>query len=159
MADGRTHDQLTSSFTVLLPVAVAGFYYNTSPDKLPQVVGLAFLACQLQRIYSPDVDVDSGYYGLHIANIMLGNVLGYIWEILIWPLRWFRHRSIWTHGIFIGSLIRLAYLYLLYFIFSLPVPHLFIPVTLHNLEYVLIFYIVFSFCDFGHWILDFVWRW
>lgn len=112
MADGRTHDKITNIVSLtyttslaVLPLVLLGHF----PDILTIFYG--FIGTQLQRIMSPDLDVDKGFYGFYLVRKYGGMVIGGLWEIYWLPFRaLIPHRNVISHGIVIGSIIRISYL-------------------------------------------------
>src|SRR3990167_10526792 len=112
MADGRTHDQLTKKVSIMLPIFVGGWYWWFYDTRFLLMAFLVWLGCQLQRVMSPDLDVDTGFYGFGILRRNLGYVVGISWEIFWKPYALLvAHRSWISHSILIGSLVRLGFLY------------------------------------------------
>jgi uncharacterized metal-binding protein len=95
MPSGRTHDQITLG--VLPFVAVSTLFLSRSASITLSLSG-AFLFSGL--MFGPDLDIYSVQYQR------------WGWLKVIWlPYRrMFRHRSCLSHGLFIGTLLRLVYL-------------------------------------------------
>lgn len=94
MPSGRTHDRLT--YLAALPAAWAAYAYAGSPGHaLITAAGVLFGGL----MFGPDLDVKSVQY-------YRWGPLRWIW----WPYqRMFRHRSVWTHGVLVSLVVRLAY--------------------------------------------------
>jgi uncharacterized metal-binding protein len=95
MPSGRTHDIITAIST---PILGFGFYTIIGDIKTTAIFIVAFLFSSL--MFNGDLDVKSRPYRR--------------WWILriIWKpyQKIFEHRSIWTHGIIVGTVVRLVYL-------------------------------------------------
>lgn len=95
MPDGRTHDIITFAVT---PVVAGVSYYLTKDIKTTSIIVSAYLFASL--MFNGDLDVDSRPYNR--------------WWLLkmIWiPYQlMFNHRSIFTHGLIIGTVIRILYI-------------------------------------------------
>lgn len=96
MPSGRTHDRITFW---LLPLVVIVSYLLTSNLPLTLMVAASFVFSGL--MFGPDLDLIS------IQSKRWGK-LGIIWL----PYRKFlRHRSLFSHGLLIGTTIRILYLF------------------------------------------------
>ena len=95
MPSGKSHDRIT---LWLLPVVLAATFVFTVDMPLTVMVGISFLLGGLMM--GPDLDIQSVQYRR--------------WG----PVRWIwypyqemvKHRSTWSHGPVIGTLVRVAYL-------------------------------------------------
>lgn len=69
---------------------------------------LAAIGCLVGVFFTPDHDVDSGNY----TNLIFRSVkLDWIWKPFWTPYRKaFRHRSVWSHGPVLSTIIRVIYL-------------------------------------------------
>jgi len=95
MPSGKTHD---ISSIALLPILLIGLYYlklETLPIILI-IIGYLFSSF----MFNGDLDINSRPYNR------------WLWLRIIWlPYQgFFSHRSIWTHGIIIGTVVRLLYI-------------------------------------------------
>jgi len=98
MPNGRTHDIITF---VVAPVVAGVSYYLTKDIKTTSIVFGFYLFASL--MFNGDLDTDSRPYNR--------------WWLLkmIWiPYQlMFHHRSIFTHGLVIGTVVRIAYICLI----------------------------------------------
>lgn len=100
MPNGRTHDIITA---VTTPVVVGGSYWLTKDIKTTMILMSTFIFASL--MFNGDLDTNSRPYNRWF-------ILKMIW--IPYQLM-FTHRSIWTHGIVLGTIVRILYL------FSIPV--------------------------------------
>ena len=95
MPSGKTHDITT---LILTPIIGIGTYYICADIINSIIITLSFLFSGL--MFNGDLDTTSKPF--------------YRWKIfrMIWiPYQdMFSHRSIWTHGFFIGTIVRIIYL-------------------------------------------------
>jgi len=92
MSSGQTHDKVT---ILLAPIIFGVFWYFIG--WLAIIVTLAFLFAGFA--FNGDLDINSQVYNR--------------WFLLKWiwiPYQQFGHRSFWTHGILIGTVIRVLWL-------------------------------------------------
>ncbi len=98
MPSGRTHDSIT---LWCLPIVTGGTWFYTQNPAIAIVTAGSYLFAGL--MFGPDLDIHSHQYTR--------------WGILRWiwlPYRkMFRHRSPYTHGFFIGTVLRILYVSLL----------------------------------------------
>jgi uncharacterized metal-binding protein len=98
MPSGRTHDSIT---LWCLPIVTGGTWFYTQNPAIAIVTAGSYLFAGL--MFGPDLDIYSHQYTR--------------WGILRWiwlPYRkMFRHRSPYTHGFFIGTVLRILYVSLL----------------------------------------------
>jgi uncharacterized metal-binding protein len=96
MPSGRTHDAIT--FLAAIPAAAVA-WWATGNWSVASVAGVAFIFGGL--MFGPDLDTVSRQYSR--------------WWIFRWlwfPYRsFFRHRSRFSHGLILGSLLRVIYLF------------------------------------------------
>ena len=94
MPSGRVHDRIT--YLATGPVAIGvKLYTHSLPLALAASAGLLFGGL----MFGPDLDTRSVQY-------RRWGFARWIW----WPYqRLFSHRSPWTHGLFLGLLVRLGY--------------------------------------------------
>ena len=94
MPSGKTHDRIT---LWTLPWIVGGTLILTRDGELTLVVASAFLFSGL--MFGPDLDI----YSIQFKR---WGVLRYLW---LPYQKLFRHRSLFSHGLIIGTAIRLLY--------------------------------------------------
>jgi len=94
VADGRTHDAITLWF---LPLIVGGVWSYTGGADLALVTGGSFLFSGL--MFSGDLDIHSNQY----------RRWGWLRWVWLPYRRWFAHRSLWSHGFIVGTVVRLLY--------------------------------------------------
>ncbi|WP_036485404.1 metal-binding protein [Myxosarcina sp. GI1] len=97
MPSGNTHDRIT---LWLLPWIVGGTYLLAKDGELTLIVAGGFLFGGL--MFGPDLDIYSIQY-------KRWGVLRYIW---LPYRRLLRHRSFFSHGLIVGTIIRIVYLLL-----------------------------------------------
>ena len=95
MPSGKTHDRIT---LWLLPWIVGGTYLLTNNGELTLIVAGGFLFSGL--MFGPDLDI-------HSIQYQRWGVLRYIW---LPYRRLFSHRSFFSHGLIVGTIIRTVYL-------------------------------------------------
>jgi uncharacterized metal-binding protein len=115
---------------------------------------LAFIGFNLQRICSPDLDVDAGFYGFFLTRKKLGNFFGKLYQAFWYPYALlFPHRGLFSHSPVLSSLLRLTYL------FFIPIG-LFLGLFHINLLYWWDWWIYLAYgviiADLGHLALDFI---
>ncbi|KAF0249059.1 MAG: putative metal-binding protein [bacterium] len=94
MPSGKTHDRIT--FLLILPTFFAA-YLLTYQLEVSLLATLAMLFGGL--MFGPDLDISSRQYYRW----------GYL-RLIWWPYqRLFSHRSIFTHGIVVGTVVRIGY--------------------------------------------------
>ena len=94
MPSGRTHDLITLA---LVPLAAGVAYYSTANWKVAAIVAAGLIFGGL--MFGPDLDIYSRQYE------RWGPLKG-LW----WPYRMpFAQRSLWSHSILFGTLIRVIY--------------------------------------------------
>jgi uncharacterized metal-binding protein len=100
MPNGRTHDIITA---VAAPIIVGITYWTTKDIKITGIIFIAYLFASL--MFNGDLDINSRPYNRWF-------ILKIIW--IPYQLM-FEHRSIFTHGILIGTIIRVIYIGLIPF--------------------------------------------
>ena len=136
MASGRTHTICT------LMVGAAGVSQLPISDAIP--FGLGALTAIILQPDLDQIDGPYGYYGFFVLR-ETWPPLERFWSLYFKLYAKFPHRSIWTHGPFIGTVIRLLYTFWwLYFL---------LPNVPSGSEW---FVTAIIACDIMHWILD--WR-
>ena len=103
MPSGKTHDRITLWF---LPWIVGGALVLTRDGELTLIVASAFLFSGL--MFGPDLDI----YSIQFKR---WGMLRYLW---LPYQKLFSHRSFFSHGLIIGTVIRLFYLLLIIFIIA-----------------------------------------
>ena len=98
MPNGRTHDKIT---LFVLPIIAITLYILKLPIMEISIISFGFVFASF--MFNGDLDIKSSPY-------RRWGLLRKIWK----PYqRHFHHRSIYTHGILIGTLIRLLYILLI----------------------------------------------
>lgn len=115
MPNGKTHTISTIvASAMILPLAAV--YSHNDP-----LFTLAVTSGTLSGIIiSPDLDVEDGFYGLHVLRRCpkVGNVISMAWRMFWYPYsRLVPHRSRFSHSIGLGTLGRIAYLFSFVFLF------------------------------------------
>ncbi|MGK7930617.1 MAG: metal-binding protein [Microcystaceae cyanobacterium] len=106
MPSGRTHDRITF-FT--LPLISIAAYLLTQKWYVALIVSFAYLFSGL--MFGPDLDIYSIQY-------KRWGLLRWIWN----PYqKWITHRSFLSHGLIVGTVIRLFYLFGVFIVFLTPV--------------------------------------
>lgn len=97
MPSGKTHDKIT--FLLVVPTFLAAYAFT----KELEIAILATLGMLFGGLmFGPDLDIASKQY-------YRWGVLRFLW----WPYqKIFSHRSIFTHGILVGTLVRIIYFFL-----------------------------------------------
>ena len=98
MPSGRTHDRATIIFS---PIIIGGVLFsNLDIQNSIVLITLYFFS---SFMFNGDLDIISRPYNRW-------GVLKFIWK----PYqKLFEHRSIWTHGVIIGTIVRILYLLIL----------------------------------------------
>jgi uncharacterized metal-binding protein len=98
MPSGKTHDQIT--FLLTIPTFLAAYFFT---NKVEEAI-LATLAMVFGGLmFGPDLDINSKQY-------YRWGIMRFLW----WPYqKIFNHRSMFTHGIFVGTLVRIMYFFLM----------------------------------------------
>jgi uncharacterized metal-binding protein len=126
MPNGSTHDIIT---VVVAPVVAGVSYWATKDIKTTAIIFIAYLFASL--MFNGDLDTNSRPYNRWF-------ILKMIWipyQLL------FEHRSVFTHGLIIGTLIRVVYVAIIplaVFAFRGDTPHILTAVNLKIFLYVLI---------------------
>jgi len=101
MPNGKTHDMIT---LIATPIVTGASYYFTKDIKVSGII----LGCYLfsSFMFNGDLDTNSSPYNRWF-------ILKMVWV----PYQlMFNHRSIFTHGLIIGTIIRIIYIGLIPFI-------------------------------------------
>lgn len=106
MASGKQHEKINLYFLCVLLIILLYFFIKTSNIRgdyflvFPLIVGYLFGT----YFFGPDLDIKS-------RPTKRWGVLKFLWI----PYRkLFKHRSIFTHGIIIGDILRIIYLFLIF---------------------------------------------
>jgi len=98
MASGRTHAAISTLALVAVPVAL--WVYHVDVPIGAATVGLLVGLC-----ITPDLDIDGG------THEERRRVIGPLLRVLFWPYgKLVPHRSIWSHAPILGTLFRVLYL-------------------------------------------------
>jgi uncharacterized metal-binding protein len=114
---------------------------------------LSCVGFSLQRVMTPDLDVNNGFYGFFLIRKRFGNLAAGLYQVywkpyaLILP-----HRGLWSHGAVISTLFRMLYLF---------IPIIMLGYFLgYNLFYWWDWWIYLSYgviiADLGHICLDYI---
>lgn len=80
---------------------------------LAPVSPAAALGCLSGVLLSPDLDVDTGYYGLHVIRAIWGEAGAAVWRAFWLPYaKIMPHRSIASHFPLVSTAVRLGYVLL-----------------------------------------------
>lgn len=109
MPDGLTHTKATLAVS---GVVLTGLVVANAP--LPAVFAGAAGALS-GVLLSPDLDVDDGYYGLHVLRRTLGPFSSWLWRTIWSPYaKVMSHRSYLSHFPVLSTILRVVYLYFWY---------------------------------------------
>lgn len=121
MSSGPVHDKLTKTIEIPLSIGVSALTYYFSRDLVFSgiVFFLVLAGFETQRYNTPDIDIADnpqykyGYYGFWLVRQNFGRVAYYLAKAYWWPFgKLTPHRAFWSHGLFIGTLVRIAYLFI-----------------------------------------------
>jgi len=102
MPSGKTHDKITF---VVLPIVVLTAYLIFNSFYLTLILSLSYLFSAL--MFNGDLDTNSKPYNRW-----------YVFKMIWIPYQlMFGHRSIFTHGIIIGTIIRIIYIGIIPFLY------------------------------------------
>lgn len=104
MPNGKTHDKIT---IITIPIVVGITYIITKNILITGTVLTAYLFSSF--MFNGDLDINSKPYN----RWFLFKMIWIPYQLM------FKHRSIWTHGILIGTVIRLIYILLIPVLFLL----------------------------------------
>lgn len=111
MASGKTHEAVALVFLVGGAIAVYKQPWLQSPiERIALVAGLLGGYC-----FTPDLDVDGESWEevRHRRIPLFGRAIAVLWRVWWWPYaKAIKHRSVWSHGIIIGTIIRMGYVWL-----------------------------------------------
>ena len=116
MAAGRIHDSFNRTLNLPTSVITGTLTYFFSRDigYSFQLAGIMYAGLQMGRYLTPDQDQNNPNYCDFLAELF-DPWFAKIFYWLFWPYGLlFPHRSIWTHGLVIGALIRLIYVFILF---------------------------------------------
>lgn len=122
MPNGKTHDKIT---IITAPIVAAGTFVvnkHQNPENLQftliltLIVTFAYLFASF--MFNGDLDTNSKPYN----RWWLFKMIWIPYQLI------FHHRSFWTHGIIVGTVVRLIYLspifYSFYVVFNIPVQNI-----------------------------------
>jgi len=149
MSNGITHDRFSK--IIIIPSSVLlGILVYPLVGIIGGVVavGMSIIGGLIQRVASPDLDVDRGFYGFYLTRKYLG-ILGIIWEYFWKPYALIVHHRSWiSHLPIVSTAIRFIYLFGILFLINY---HLFI----NWWDWWLYLFIGMMIGDWGHILLDF----
>lgn len=126
MASGKTHDKITLIFSPLVFITFLLFdinFFSKNETILLTIISLIFYIFG-GFMFSGDLDIKSNEF-------KRWGKLRFIW---VPYQRFFKHRSIFSHGFILGPLIRILYLYSMFIIiFSLLYSFSFINISPPNI--------------------------
>lgn len=170
MSSGHVHDKLTNDITLPCSLFIGVIVFIFSHDLFYGLTAfiLCLLGIQIQRLFTPDLDIISnkkyhmGYYGFYLICRRCGYIPSQIVRYYWWPYgKIISHRSIFSHGFIIGTLVRLIYLILpMFLLLYIIYPNQFglnLGYILYYWDYISYFIIGFFLADCGHLILDYIW--
>lgn len=132
MASGRSHSIATLTAATCFCVAA-----TTSHDSALYWTAAGAL---VGLVVTPDLDHDDGSIAQHFVRSVSG-VAEKVWWYYWYPYRWLlSHRSFWSHFPFVGTVIRVAYLFWYVYALGWSLP----PAFLTGLVAV----------DALHWLMD-----
>ena len=106
MPSGRTH----ATASTYAAIATGGVVFVATVD--PLAATLAALGCLSGILLSPDLDIESRTFSEYQVDRIFGVVVGWVWFAFWWPYaRIIPHRNWMSHGYFVGTAIRLGWLY------------------------------------------------
>lgn len=94
MPCGKTHDKIS---TITAPIVGIGTYLITSDIKITAILMSAYVFASL--MFNGDLDTNSRPYN----RWWLLKMIWIPYQLI------FSHRSIWTHGLILGTVVRLVY--------------------------------------------------
>ena len=168
MSNGLVHDEFTKDLQLPFSIAggIANFYVSHNIIQAGAVFITILAGIELQRLMTPDLDIISnkkykyGYYPLYMLYRDFGYIPYWIWRAFWTPYAIvLPHRSIFSHGLIIGTFIRLLYLFIpfgillgiLYYNFGYNLGYLY-----EYWPYLVFFITGFFIADCGHLILDYI---
>lgn len=155
MASGKIHDKFTKQITFPLSLTLAAVLFPIV-GWLGSGIGfvLSYLGFSLQRVMTPDLDVDAGFYGFFLIQKNLGKLAAFFWRVFWYPYaRFLPHRGFFSHSPLFSTLFRMIYLFI---IPSVVVIYF----TGFNVFFYWDFWIYFGYgiicADLGHLLLDYL---
>lgn len=155
MANGLIHD--TFHKYNMLPISILsgiGTYYFTGDLTYSAEIGIfIYLGQQLNRLMTPDSDQNGKTYQDYLSDV-IDPYFSKFWYYLWYPYAVIiKHRHWTSHGIIIGAIIRLIYLFIAF-------SPIIAALNLHNIwiyywDYSLAFIIGFILGDIYHILLDY----
>jgi uncharacterized metal-binding protein len=116
MPDGKTHAFATVAATVATPFLVNGLGVGATPNH----IAAAAAGCLLGVLITPDLDVNHGCDAMREIRRRLGKTPAQLWRSIWYPYAILvPHRSWISHLPIAGTVFRLGYLYLVYFLLAL----------------------------------------
>ena len=104
MPSGKVHAEVT------LAAAGLTYFWGLASGETPVLAAAAAAGCAAGILINPDLDV-AGTTRAERAALDIGLIPGLIWYLLWYPYgALIPHRSWLSHGILIGTLIRLVYI-------------------------------------------------
>ena len=161
MSSGRTHAAVTM-------ISSVGIAYLLHDQGLNSSQALAFCIGGLTGLLvNPDLDVDNGSISQRVVRKSTGCLISAAWSFLWVPYALIMpHRSVFSHWPILGTVLRLAYLVLVYHLIWLGLHHTLglAPVATHTGPlllpvWALPAFIGLSMTDALHWMFDYLpWR-
>lgn len=111
MPSGRAHSLATLTTAAALSLAVPAALHAGRPEIAAVVPG-----CLAGLLLTPDLDLGANISREHVRRFMglSGGLFAWVWALFWMPYaRIVRHRSLLSHGLLIGTALRLAYLFAL----------------------------------------------
>lgn len=104
MPSGWIHSQIS------LAAAAITYTYGLKSGDSPTLAAAAAVGCAAGVVLTPDLDVVGIYADKRIRE-KAGLAVAVLWAIIWRPYSWLiPHRSILSHGLILGTVLRLAYL-------------------------------------------------
>lgn len=156
MANGLVHDTLHRYFIFPSSFILGGIFYVVTKDLWysTEIFIMFYLAQQFNRLCTPDSDDNGKTYQDFLTN-MLDPYFSKVWYIIFWIYgKTIPHRHWLSHGLIIGAIIRLFYLFIILF----PVIMYFnlIKYFYYYYDYTLIFICGYIAGDIYHLSLDYI---
>lgn len=102
MPSGLIHGEITAAATILT------YAWGIKNGEAPALVAAAAVGCAAGLLLTPDLDIVGSRADGLIRRT--GFIPAVIWGILWYPYSaLLSHRSIWSHGLIIGTVIRVIY--------------------------------------------------
>jgi len=140
MSSGKDH--ATASLIGAIPVSA--LVMTQTGEIIPSV--LAGVGCVAGVFLSPDLDINHKTVSERAFAVWFGKIIGKVWFIIWWPYAMaIPHRHWTSHFPIVGTVGRLAYLWVILRLFNYAVP-----IT----EELVWFSAGLAFADILHWIMD-----